>query len=40
MPRIYDNIEKAHLSALQETLSISERADFRDRLGRAPEGEE
>ena len=28
MPRIFDNIERALLPALQETLSISERADF------------
>ena len=28
MPRIFDNIEKALLPALRETLSVSERADF------------
>ena len=28
MPRIFDNIEKALLPALQETLQSSERADF------------
>lgn len=28
MPRIFDNIETKLLSALQETLSLSERADF------------
>jgi hypothetical protein len=28
MPRIFDNIEAKLLSALQETLQVSERADF------------
>jgi hypothetical protein len=28
MPRIYDNIEQLLLSALQETLNVSNRADF------------
>lgn len=28
MPRIFDNIEKPLLSALQETLQVAERADF------------
>lgn len=28
MPRIFDNIEKKLLPALQETLNVSERADF------------
>jgi hypothetical protein len=28
MPRIFDNIEKALLPALQETLKVAERADF------------
>jgi hypothetical protein len=28
MPRIFDNIEKSLLPALQETLKVAERADF------------
>ena len=28
MPRIFDNIEKSLLPALQETLELSDRADF------------
>ena len=28
MPRIFDNIEKSLLPALQETLQVAERADF------------
>jgi len=28
MPRIFDNIEKSLLPALQETLDVAERADF------------
>jgi hypothetical protein len=28
MPRIFDNIEKPLLPALQETLKVAERADF------------
>ena len=28
MPRIFDNIEKSLLPALQETLKAAERADF------------
>jgi hypothetical protein len=28
MPRIFDNIEKSLLPALQETLQVSDRADF------------
>ena len=28
MPRIFDNIERSLLPALQETLALSERADF------------
>jgi len=28
MPRIFDNIEKSLLPALQETLELSNRADF------------
>ncbi|HLA00547.1 MAG TPA: hypothetical protein VJZ24_02790 [Thermodesulfovibrionales bacterium] len=28
MPRIFDNIEQQLLSALQETLALSDRADF------------
>ncbi|MFZ2198738.1 MAG: hypothetical protein WAV13_13440 [Thermodesulfovibrionales bacterium] len=28
MPRIFDNIEKELLTALRETLNVSERADF------------
>jgi hypothetical protein len=28
MPRIFDNIEKPLLPALQETLTVAERADF------------
>ena len=28
MPRIFDNIEDKHLPVLQETLSLSDRADF------------